>query len=54
MFNNGKAEKIQKNEMKELSDGECQLISGGIAESPPPAHDTLVRPGDTKGEPMRS
>jgi len=34
---------------RELTADELRQVSGGIAESPPPAHDTLVRPGDNKG-----
>jgi len=34
---------------RELTPAELRRVSGGIAESPPPVHDTLVRPGDTKG-----
>jgi hypothetical protein len=37
------------NESRELTPAEVRRVSGGIAESPPPVHDTLVRPGDTKG-----
>ena len=36
-------------ESRELTPAELRRVSGGIAESPPPVHDTLVRPGDTKG-----
>ncbi len=36
-------------DMKMLSDAELLPVSGGIVESPPPVHDTLVRPEDTKG-----
>ncbi len=36
-------------DVKTLSAAELLLVSGGMTETPPPVHDMLVRPEDTKG-----
>ncbi len=53
MNKQGRFGPAEANQFCELTAEEVSQVSGGIAESPPREHDTLARPGDTKGLALR-